>query len=350
MWKFCQRCSMWRLLLTSILSTTVLSAQGGPASHVVSGSYLPAHCSAKSGDIWYLTSGATGILYTCTATNTWTAAGTGGGGLTTNGTTGQALTSNGSGGFGTPVTLSYQAPLTAYSTISDLSGYPSTFPPPSPGVSTKGGVQSHDCTGTGHLLSINTDGTTTCSADSGGGGTSAGANHAMQCSNGAGGFVDCGCTATSGDASCNSIALTAGGQDLHIRTSCFDLGADNASADLVDADIGPQGRIFMVPLTATVTEVTVSANAGTPNVIVQRNHAGTAADLTSAALATASVGGIACSKTTAVAGLDTVTTCSATLQNTALAAGDWIQTKTGSGFASSGAKRLGVCVTYTVTP
>jgi hypothetical protein len=59
----------------------------------------------------------------------------------------------------------FQPALTAYSAISGLSGYPSTFPPPSPGASTKGGVQSHDCTGTGHLLSINTDGTTTCSAD-----------------------------------------------------------------------------------------------------------------------------------------------------------------------------------------
>jgi hypothetical protein len=65
----------------------------------------------------------------------------------------------------------FQPALTAYSAISGLSGYPSTFPPPSPGASTKGGVQSHDCTGTGHLLSINTDGTTTCSADGGGGGS-----------------------------------------------------------------------------------------------------------------------------------------------------------------------------------
>jgi hypothetical protein len=152
----------------------------------------------------------------------------------------------------------------------------------------------------------------------------------------------------SGDATTsgsNAVVLAA---KFKTRESCFDLGSDNAASDLVDADIGPQGRIFRIPVAATVTEVGVSANAGTPNVILQVSHAGTPADLTSSALVTASSGGIACSKTTAVTGEDGATTCSATLQNTSVAAGDWIQTKTGSGFASSGAKRLSVCLTYTV--
>ncbi len=41
---------------------------------------------------------------------------------------------------------------------------------PVPGASSLGGVDSKDCTGTGHVLSINTDGSVTCSADTGGGG------------------------------------------------------------------------------------------------------------------------------------------------------------------------------------
>jgi hypothetical protein len=41
---------------------------------------------------------------------------------------------------------------------------------PNPSASTKGGIKSIDCTGTGHVLSLNTDGSVTCSADSGGGG------------------------------------------------------------------------------------------------------------------------------------------------------------------------------------
>ena len=41
---------------------------------------------------------------------------------------------------------------------------------PSPGASTLGGVQSKDCTGVGHVLRINADGSVTCSADTGGSG------------------------------------------------------------------------------------------------------------------------------------------------------------------------------------
>ena len=40
---------------------------------------------------------------------------------------------------------------------------------PNPSASTLGGVKSLDCTGTGHILKIGTDGTPTCSADAGGG-------------------------------------------------------------------------------------------------------------------------------------------------------------------------------------
>lgn len=39
---------------------------------------------------------------------------------------------------------------------------------PNPGAASLGGVQSKDCTGTGHILKIGTDGTVTCSADAGG--------------------------------------------------------------------------------------------------------------------------------------------------------------------------------------
>jgi hypothetical protein len=134
------------------------------------------------------------------------------------------------------------------------------------------------------------------------------------------------------------------------RTACFDLGADNASADLLDADIGPQGRIWMLPVGATIMEITIAANAGTPKVMVTKNVTGGAqTNLLSAALTTASAGGVACSKASAATGLDGVTTCSATLQNnTSLAAGTWIETATASSYTSSGAKRISVCTTYTV--
>jgi hypothetical protein len=47
---------------------------------------------------------------------------------------------------------------------------------PAPGAASLGGVQSKDCTGTGHVLKINTDGTVSCSADAAGGGGSSGAS------------------------------------------------------------------------------------------------------------------------------------------------------------------------------
>ena len=85
---------------------------------------------------------------------------------------------------------------------------------------------------------------------------------------------------------------------------------------------------------ATLIELDVSADAGTPNIIVARNHAGTIANIVSGALATGSSGANACSA--AVAQARPWATCVATLQNTSLAAGDALQLVSGS--ASSAAK------------
>lgn len=61
---------MWRFLITNCLGILSLQAQGGPASHVASGPKLPVRCSYLSGDIFFLTSGNTG-LYTCGVGNTF---------------------------------------------------------------------------------------------------------------------------------------------------------------------------------------------------------------------------------------------------------------------------------------
>jgi hypothetical protein len=133
----------------------------------------------------------------------------------------------------------------------------------------------------------------------------------------------------------------------NVRRSCtIIVGSDGASVALGNTDVAPQGRQCFVPATATVLEVTVAADAGTPNVIVDRNRAGSTSDLTSAALATASAGGIACSNTGGTTGLDGATTCSATLQNTGLNAGDWLETRTST--AGGTAKRMTISITYAV--
>jgi hypothetical protein len=93
-------------------------------------------------------------------------------------------------------------------------------------------------------------------------------------------------------------------------------------------------------------EITVGADAGTPSVIVAKNHLGTLTDL-SAALATAPSGGLACANGTGSGtGIDGATTCTVQLTSGALAAGDWIETHSS---ASAGtAKRMSISITYTV--
>jgi hypothetical protein len=150
---------------------------------------------------------------------------------------------------------------------------------------------------------------------------------------------------------------TAVASKFRTQTKCVDFSADNAASDLVDADLGPQGNLFKLPVASTIIEAAVSANAGTPKMpIMQKNHWGgsswSATDITSAALSAGTAGIETCAATgtaclSGVAKDGTVTIVTAGSANI-LAAGDYIQTKTGSGFASSGAKRLTVCVTYTL--
>lgn len=298
--------------------------------------------------------------------------------VATNGTSGQVLVSNGAGGFGTAVSRSGTGNIASATgtltnghcvsidssgnfvdaggacttgggggtvnsgTSGNIAYYAST------GTGVSGGNFTGDVTNTAlatqvtatHLaaaMPIAQGGTGTASTLSG---LMRGSSSAMTAAE------------LSGDATTSGSNAVTVAAKLRTHSGCFDLGADNAAADLVDADIGPQGRIFLVPVAATVIEITVSANAGTPNAIVQKNHAGTATDLVSATLATASSGAVACAATGAAC-LDgtvksgTVSIVTAGSANV-LAAGDWIQTKAGSGFASSGAKRLSVCLTYTV--
>lgn len=129
------------------------------------------------------------------------------------------------------------------------------------------------------------------------------------------------------------------------RTCDVPVGDTSASA-LTNAQLGPQSRICFMPAAATIIEMDVNADAGTPTVIVGRNRAGTIVNIVSSALATAASGGIACSNTGGTTGLNGATTCSSTLQNTSLNAGDYLELV--SGTAGGTAKFFVVHVTYTV--
>jgi hypothetical protein len=129
------------------------------------------------------------------------------------------------------------------------------------------------------------------------------------------------------------------------RTCMIVIGADNGS-QLIAADIAPQGRQCFVPAAAHVVEITVAADAGTPAVVVAKNHAGALTDL-SASLATGMSGGLACANSAGSGtGIDGITACGVQLTTTALAAGDWLETH--SSASASTAKRMSISITYTV--
>ena len=121
---------------------------------------------------------------------------------------------------------------------------------------------------------------------------------------------------------------------------------DTSGSAITNAQLGPQSRVCMIPASSAIVELDVNADAGTPNVIVGRNHAGTITNIVSSALATAGSGGIACSNTGGTTGLNGVTACSSTLQNTALNAGDYLELV--SGTAGGTAKFFVAHVIYTV--
>lgn len=121
---------------------------------------------------------------------------------------------------------------------------------------------------------------------------------------------------------------------------------DTSGSAITSGQMGPQSRVCFIPAASTIVEMDVNADAGTPNIIVGRNHAGTIANIVSGALATAASGGIACSNTGGTTGINGATTCSSTLQNTSLSAGDYLELV--SGTPGGTAKFFVVHVVYTV--
>lgn len=164
---------------------------------------------------------------------------------------------------------------------------------------------------------------------------------------GAGGSVGCG----SLPALTGNVTTTAGScattiATVYQRRTCDIAIGDVSGTAISNGQLGPQPRICYVPAAATVVEMDVAADNGTPNIIVAVNHAGSDSNIVSSALATAASGGIACSNTGGTTGIDGVTTCSGTLQNTSIAAGDYIELV--SGTAGGTAKLMTVHIIYTL--
>jgi len=134
-------------------------------------------------------------------------------------------------------------------------------------------------------------------------------------------------------------------QFIRIGVCDVAFGDTSSSSVLTDGQLGPQVGMCFVPHAATVLEVDVRADGGTPNIILGGEIGGTVSNLVSSALATAASGARACSNVGGTLGLDGLTTCSATLQNTALAQGTYIQAV--SGAAGGVAKWMTAHVIYT---
>lgn len=152
-------------------------------------------------------------------------------------------------------------------------------------------------------------------------------------------YVD-GSVSTQWDVDCQPVSANS-----NVRTCMIPLGTNNGSP-LGNTDLGPQSFQCWMDSNGTVVEVDIQAiNAtGTPSIIAGRNHQGTITNLVSGALATAATGGHSCSNAGGTVGIDGVTTCSATLQNTAFTKGDYLQMV--SGTADGAATLLSVAITF----
>ncbi len=136
--------------------------------------------------------------------------------------------------------------------------------------------------------------------------------------------------------------------------SCDLVVGDQSGSAILDAQLGPQKHVCKIPSAASVVEIDVSADAGSPSVQVGRRRcttfttgtcsAETVVNLLSGALA-ASSGFEKCSNAGGTTGRDGGTTCTNTLQNGTLLAGDWVELV--SGTAGGTAKLVAVHVIYT---
>jgi hypothetical protein len=142
--------------------------------------------------------------------------------------------------------------------------------------------------------------------------------------------------------------------NLQVKSCDITVGDASSTSAVTNVELGPQKHGCKVPSAATVVEIDVESDAGSPSVIAGRRRctawtAGTCsaeavANLVSAAVA-ASAGFMGCANSAGSTGVDGGTTCSGSLQNTSLNAGDWIELV--SGTAGGTAKLVTVHIVYT---
>jgi hypothetical protein len=143
-----------------------------------------------------------------------------------------------------------------------------------------------------------------------------------------------------------------------LRICMISIGAENGTF-LVNADLGPQLQQCQIPYAATIKEITIAADGGTPSVQLQKRHcatftAGTCATFTLTNLLSAALAAPATALANACAMSTTSQTCldgttssgTVNVSTTAIGAGDYIEIA--SGTAGGTAKRVSIAVTMAV--
>lgn len=134
---------------------------------------------------------------------------------------------------------------------------------------------------------------------------------------------------------------------VNTRRTCMIQVGDGTNT-VVTADYSPflTGACY-IPYAATIVEVNIQSDAGTPSVQLERRRgAATLADLLSGALAAAGTTHTCAMSSTSQTCIDgTTSSNSITLSNTSLSAGDVIEVKSGTG---STEKSMRIAVTFTV--
>jgi hypothetical protein len=134
---------------------------------------------------------------------------------------------------------------------------------------------------------------------------------------------------------------------VNTRRTCM-LTVGDGTNTVASGDYSPfkVGRCY-VPYAATIVEVLLQSDAGTPSVQLQkRNGASTVTDILSGALAAAGTTKTCAKTSTSATCIDgTTSSGSITISTTALSAGDYVEVKSGT---ASTEKNMTIAVTWTV--
>jgi uncharacterized protein DUF5907 len=131
------------------------------------------------------------------------------------------------------------------------------------------------------------------------------------------------------------------------RRTCMIVMGDEGGGTLTDADLTGKKEMCLLAAQALIEEVTVKADAGTPNISLHTRLGVADTSILSSPLTAGASNAVNCARATAQVGITAGTTCVGTLINTTAQAGSWLGAT--SGVAGGVAKRFSIAITYSYT-